>query len=195
MSKLVVVIGSTGGQGGSVVKSFLRDPNYRVRGVTRNTGSEKAKALASQGVEMVKADIGDEASLEKAFEGAYAIFAVTDYYEHFFTKGKDVAMETEFQQGCNLARAASRTPTLRRYLWSTLPFTSYLSGGEVVVPHFEGKGRVDKYIKDTLPDLFPKTTFCIFSIFTDNLITYPIFRLFYLVSCPRSILWRRPMSC
>lgn len=182
MSKLIVIIGATGGQGGSVVKTFLSDPEYRVRGVTRNPDSEKAQDLKRQGVEVVKADIGDEASLDKAFEGAYAIFAITDYYETFFPKGKDVAMDTEFQNGCNLARAASRVPTLRRYLWSTLPFTSHLTGGKVIVPHFEGKARVDQYIKESLPDLFKKATFAIFGIFSDNLLAYPIFKPVWLVS-------------
>lgn len=182
MSKLIVIIGATGGQGGSVVKSFLSDSEYRVRGITRNPDSEKSQDLKRQGVEVVKADIGDKTSLDKAFEGAYAIFAVTDYYETFFSKGKDVAMETEFQNGCNLARAASRVPTLRRYIWSTLPFTSHLSGGQAIVPHFEGKARVDQYIKDTLSDLFKKTTFAIFGIFSDNLLAYPIFKPIWLVS-------------
>jgi uncharacterized protein YbjT (DUF2867 family) len=89
MSKLIVVVGATGGQGGSVAKYFLSDPEYIVRGVTRNPEGQKAHDLKALGVEIVKADVGDVESLEKAFEGAYAIFAVTDYYETFFAKGKN----------------------------------------------------------------------------------------------------------
>lgn len=55
--KIITIFGSTGNQGGSVVKTFLSDPklkdDWAVRGVTRNINSESAKKLTSQGVEMV----------------------------------------------------------------------------------------------------------------------------------------------
>ena len=55
--KIITVFGSTGNQGGSVVKTFLSDlklkDTWAVRGVTRNVNSESAKKLANQGVEMV----------------------------------------------------------------------------------------------------------------------------------------------
>lgn len=66
--KLIVVIGATGAQGGSVVSSLLGDKSYRIRGVTRNPSSEKAKALSAKGVEVVTADSSDAGSLKKAFE-------------------------------------------------------------------------------------------------------------------------------
>ena len=182
MSKLIVVVGATGGQGGAVINAFLKDNAFKVRGITRNTNSEKSEALSKQGVEMVKADLGDESSLIRAFDGAYAIFAITDYYEHFFKHGKDVAMEKEFSYGTNLARAAARVPTLQRYIWSTLPRTSKFKDGKIIVPHFEGKGRVDDYIREKLPDLAAKTTFCIFAIFAQNMLTYSIFRPIWVVS-------------
>ncbi len=46
---MVVVFGATGSQGGAVVRALLKDPHFKVRGVTRNKGSDKAKALAKQG--------------------------------------------------------------------------------------------------------------------------------------------------
>jgi uncharacterized protein YbjT (DUF2867 family) len=67
MSPILTVVGATGVQGGSVVQSVLKSGKYKVRAVTRNTDSEKAKALASQGVEVVTADLNDEESLVKAF--------------------------------------------------------------------------------------------------------------------------------
>lgn len=163
------------------MNAFLNDPEFRVRGVTRNPNSERAKALAARGVEIVTADQQDEASLDRAFAGAYAIFTITDYYEHFFTKGKEASMEIEFNNGTNMAKAASRVPTLKRYIWSTLPHTSAITGGKAIVPYFEGKGRVDAYIKQNLPELYAKTTFTIFTIFAVNMHHYPIFRPIFLV--------------
>jgi uncharacterized protein YbjT (DUF2867 family) len=101
MSKLLVIIGATGNQGGSVIKSILADPNaskqFKLRGVTRDVSKDSAKALTAQGVEMVAADLGDKASLVKAFEGAYGVYAVTDFWA---TMDKD----TEVKQGKNITQ-------------------------------------------------------------------------------------------
>lgn len=69
MSKpIVVVIGATGGQGGSVVTSFLNDGAYQLRGVTRNVNSVKAEALKARGVDLVSADLNNIDSLISAFK-------------------------------------------------------------------------------------------------------------------------------
>lgn len=182
MSKLIVVLGATGGQGGSIVKTFLKLPGWRVRGLTRNASSEKAKALSARGVEVVEANTDDQASLEKAFHGASAIFAFTNYYDYFFQLGPEKSMARELEQGSNLARAAATVPNLERYVWSTLPNTALVSKGNAVVPHFQGKANVDLFIKEYLPNLYEKTTFVIFTIFAANLSLYEIFRPIYLVS-------------
>ncbi len=66
--KLVVVFGATGNQGGSVVASLLKNKNYAVRAVTRNPDSDKAKALAARGAQVVAADLNDYKSVVKALE-------------------------------------------------------------------------------------------------------------------------------
>ncbi len=58
MSKqIIVVFGATGKQGGSVVQELLQDPKtvgkFHVKAVTRNLGSDKAKAIAKLGAELV----------------------------------------------------------------------------------------------------------------------------------------------
>ena len=65
--KLLTVVGATGNQGGSVVTAALKEGTWKIRGLTRNVNSAAAKALAAQGVEMVAADVNDEASLSRAF--------------------------------------------------------------------------------------------------------------------------------
>lgn len=67
MAKTIAVTGSTGTQGGAVVRVLL-EAGWKVKAITRNTSSESAKKLASQGAEVVKASYDDEASLVKAFE-------------------------------------------------------------------------------------------------------------------------------
>lgn len=71
MTKTIAVIGATGAQGGSVARAFLKLDGWKVRAITRNTTGEKAKALASEGAEVVSANTDDESSLVKAFEVFY----------------------------------------------------------------------------------------------------------------------------
>src|SRR5262249_46470787 len=83
--KIIAVLGAPGAQGGGVVRAILADPSggFAARGITRKVDSDKAKALKGQGVEVVAADMDDEKSLEKAFAGAYGVYAVTNFWEHF----------------------------------------------------------------------------------------------------------------
>lgn len=68
MSKVIAVTGATGTQGGGVVNVMKKAPGWTVRAVTRNPQSEAANKLAEEGIEVVKADFDNEASLAKAFE-------------------------------------------------------------------------------------------------------------------------------
>jgi uncharacterized protein YbjT (DUF2867 family) len=55
-----------------VVDAALKSGIYKVRAVTRNVNSDKAKALAARGVELVTANLNDEESLIKAFDVSVA---------------------------------------------------------------------------------------------------------------------------
>lgn len=68
MAKTVVIFGATGKQGGSVVDAFLRDPAFKVRAVLRNPDTPAAQALQARGIEVVKGNLFDEASLVQAFK-------------------------------------------------------------------------------------------------------------------------------
>jgi len=173
MSPILTVIGATGVQGSSVVSHALKDGTYKVQGITRNVNSDKAKALASQGVELVTADVNDEASLIKAFEGSTAIYAVTDFFAPFAAGGPDHAIKVEVQQGINLANAASKTSTLKHYIWSTLPNGMKITNGKYLIPHFEGKNKIDEYIRNNKA-LFSKTTFLWVGWFASNYV-FPTF--------------------
>ncbi|KAK3935551.1 hypothetical protein QBC46DRAFT_323168 [Diplogelasinospora grovesii] len=187
MSNLIVVIGATGGQGGGVADAFLTEPGWRVRGTTRNTSSEKARALAAKGVEMVSANLNDEGSLERAFQGATAIFAFTDYYDTFFDLGHEKSSSLEFEQGKRIARAAAKIQSLQRLILSCGPHTSLITQGEAVCPHLEGKGRIVTHITNEMPDLAAKTTFVVFTIFANNPLLYDIFRPIYVPSAKKYV--------
>lgn len=76
--KLITVFGATGQQGGSVARSLLRNPDFRVRGITRTPSTERAKALQDLGIEVVAANGFDGESMKKAFEGSWGAFINTN---------------------------------------------------------------------------------------------------------------------
>lgn len=180
MTRLIVVVGATGIQGGSVVNALLKDPSFGVRGISRNPESDAAKAFKKQGAEIVAADLNDESSLVNAFKGAYAIFAVTNFFEPAGRFGVEEAKKIEYQQAINMVKAAKKTPTLQHYLWSTLPNSNALSRGKYNVPFFDVKSSVDDYIRQD-KEFVKKTTFVYLTNFASNMF-YPIFLPIYVVS-------------
>jgi len=170
--KIIAVMGATGAQGSGLVRAILKDPSggFAVRAITRDVNSDKAKALAKMGAEVVAADIDDLASLEKAFAGAYGAFCVTFFWEHF-------TGETEFQQAQNLAKAA-KNAGVKHVIWSTLEDTRrWLSidddrmptlQGKYNVPHFDAKGEADGVFRE----LGVPTTFLQTSFYWDNFIHF-----------------------
>ena len=77
--RIIAVVGATGAQGGGLVRAILSDPRggFSARSLTRDVNSDKAKALAKLGAEVVAADVDDVESLKRAFEGAYGAYCVT----------------------------------------------------------------------------------------------------------------------
>ncbi|PCG99275.1 Hypothetical protein PENO1_050490 [Penicillium occitanis (nom. inval.)] len=169
---LLIILGATGNQGGSIISHYLSQPSspYKLRGITRNPSSTKSLSLISHGVEMVFGDFDDLSSLETAFQDATAIFSVTDFWQSFMNPslrgraaetGKKIgvlAREREAQQNKNIIDAAAKVETLERFVYSSLPNTAKLSGGKYGhVYHFDGKGIAEEYGRTTYPELWKKT--------------------------------------
>ncbi|ORX34493.1 hypothetical protein BD324DRAFT_604686 [Kockovaella imperatae] len=145
MSKLLVILGATGNQGGSVIRSILADPQaksqFSLRGITRDPSSAKSQKLSSQGVDLVKADLDDTESLKRAFEGAHGVFAVTD----FWSLG-DNAKERETQQGKNIGDAA-KAAGVKHLVYSMLYNVNDATKGRLSkVYHFDSKADAADYI-------------------------------------------------
>ncbi|BCS19430.1 NmrA/HSCARG family protein [Aspergillus puulaauensis] len=181
MSKIITIVGATGIQGGSVIKALLAANNnnpstkpYTIRAITRNPNSPAARALSlsSKDIQVIQADLADPASLKAAFTGTHAIFAVTNFFENLPTLGIRGAIDSETELGINLANAAAQTlETLEHYIWSTLPDSKANTDGEVVVPYYESKNAVDRYIRSALPRLLEKTTFVWFGWYASNMLS------------------------
>lgn len=68
MTKIIAITGATGAQGGGVANILLKTLGWKVRAITRDINSDKAKNLASRGAEVVQADFGDIELLKSAFK-------------------------------------------------------------------------------------------------------------------------------
>jgi uncharacterized protein YbjT (DUF2867 family) len=168
--KLIAVIGATGSQGGGLARAILSDPasGFACRAITRDTTKEGAQALKSKGAEVVKANLDDFASLEKAFAGAHGAYCVTNFWEHF-------SGEKEKGQAKNMAVAA-KTAGVKHVIWSTLEDTRKLMAPDdkrmpflqekYRVPHFDAKAESDAYFAG-LP-----VTFLVTSFYWDNLYAF-----------------------
>ena len=165
--KIITVIGATGRQGGGLCNAILNHPSggFTCRASTRDPSKEKARALATRGAEVVKADLDDVESLKRAFAGTYGVYGVTNFWEHF-------SAEKEKAQARNLADAC-RAAGVKHVIWSTLEDTRKLMAPDDTrmpmlqkhyrVPHFDAKAEADENFAD-LP-----STYLITSFYWDNL--------------------------
>ena len=145
MAKLLTVFGATGQQGGSVVDYVINDPElskqYKVRGITRDTTKPAAQALQQKGVEVIKADSDDKASLKQAMHGAHTVFGVTA------TVYDEKLKERELAQGKAMADAAVAAG-VEYFIFSTLSNGSKISGGKIQkMAHFDVKEEIEEYIR------------------------------------------------
>ena len=170
--KIIAVLGATGAQGGGLVRAILNDPSggFAVRAVVRDPQSEKARALAALGAEVVAGDVDDEASLQRTFTGAHGAYCVTFFWVHF-------SAEKEIAEAAAMARAA-KAAGVKHVVWSTLedsrtwiplsdPRMPTLHG-KYKVPHFDGKGEANaEFTRVGVP-----TTLFYTSFYWENLIYF-----------------------
>lgn len=170
--KIIAVIGATGAQGGGLVRAILADREgpFAARAITRKPDSDRARALAALGAEVVAGDADDPPSLESAFAGAHGAFCVTNFWEHLST-------ERELAQAAAMARATKKAG-VSHVVWSTLEDTRTaiplddprmpVLHGKHNVPHFEAKGEADEiFLAEGAP-----TSFLLAAFYWDNFIHF-----------------------
>ena len=148
--KLIAVIGATGQQGGGVVRALQARGQFKVRALTRDP--DKHRELAE---EVVEADLDKPETLKAALEGAHGVFLVTNFYG-----GAD-----ELMQATAAVRAA-KDAGVKHLIWSTLPDVEAISGDKFNVPHFTGKAKIDRVVKE---GGFENYTFVIAPFYYQNL--------------------------
>jgi uncharacterized protein YbjT (DUF2867 family) len=129
----ILVTGATGKQGGAVARQLL-ERGYPVRAMTRKPDDAPAKALAAKGAEIVKGDLDDAASLDRALTGIWGIWAVQNTWE--------AGVEREEEQGKRLAKAA-KEKGVQHYVYTSVGSAHRKTG----IPHFENKWRIEETVR------------------------------------------------
>lgn len=130
-SKLILVTGATGQQGGAVATALLAK-GQKVRVMSRTP--EKASALAKAGAEVVKGNLTNPSDLLAALRGVHGVFAMSTPFE--------AGMEAEVRQGIMLADAAKQAG-ITHYVYTSVGSAHRNTG----IPHFESKWKVEQHIR------------------------------------------------
>lgn len=131
--RIILVSGATGTQGGAVAQALL-ERGFAVRGMTRNPDSDRARALSALGVEMVRGDFDDTASLDAALAGAYGAYSVQQY--------RGIGVDAEVRQSKAFADAAKRAG-VQHFVYSSVLFAHMGTR----VPQFDSKVEIEAYIQ------------------------------------------------
>jgi uncharacterized protein YbjT (DUF2867 family) len=131
--RTILITGVTGQQGGAVARA-LQGAGFKLRGLTRKPEGEQAAALARHGVEVVKGDLDDEATLRRALTGAWGVFGVQNAGE--------AGVEREEAQGKRLATLA-REAGVEHFVYTSVGSAHKQTG----VPHFDNKWRIEETVR------------------------------------------------
>jgi len=131
--RAILITGVTGHQGGAVAQALLGS-GFHLRGLTRKPESERAAALTRRGVDVVKGDFDDEATLRRALAGVWGVFGVQNTWE--------AGVEREEAQGKRLATLA-REAGVQHYVYTSVGSANQRTG----IPHFDNKGRIEETVR------------------------------------------------
>ncbi|KAJ7776630.1 hypothetical protein DFH07DRAFT_911950 [Mycena maculata] len=145
-SRVVSVFGATGTQGAAVIRALLKDGTFVPRAITRNPDAEAAQKLKQSGVEVVKGDSLDKASLVNAIRGSEAVFGVTVPIFPLKAEGEG---PNEIVQGKNMVDAAKEAG-VKFFIFASMPSINRISGGKYKnVLHYDQKEVVEEYLKSS----------------------------------------------
>ncbi|KAJ7176896.1 NAD(P)-binding protein [Mycena filopes] len=155
-SKVVLVMLSTGKQGGATVRALARindaaapgySPPWTILAQTRDVASTKSKALAAlNGVRLHKGSPDDpEALFTSAPAPVYAVFSVQQSVDN--PRG----VKGEVVHANALADAATKHG-VKHFVYTSVNFGG-VPGQKTYVPHFESKRLAEEYLKATHPEL------------------------------------------
>jgi uncharacterized protein YbjT (DUF2867 family) len=131
--KTVLITGATGRQGGAAIRHML-PKGWKLRALTFKADGVAVQRLTDQGIEVVKGNMEDPASLDRAARGVYGVYSVQDFWS--------VGAKREVQQGKNMADAAKKAG-VEHFVYSSVGGAERKSG----IDHWESKWEVENHIR------------------------------------------------
>ncbi|QDS69608.1 hypothetical protein FKW77_008741 [Venturia effusa] len=152
MSKVILVTGATGNQGGAVINALLNESNqdFTILAVTRDVNSNSSKQLAakSSSIKLVQGNLDDvpgifAAAKEVVKEPIWGAYSVQ------ISMGKGVTFDGEIAQGKAMIDESIKNG-VKHFVYSSVD-----RGGdekswdnETPIPHFQTKYQIDRYLRD-----------------------------------------------
>lgn len=135
----VLLIGVTGGTGANVVKGFLEQGVTNLRAITRkiDLGRPSLSKMNDAGVELVEANLDDEASLAAAFAGISAVYC------HATAADSAKPDPQEIERARTLARVAVQSQ-INHFVYNSAGGADRNSG----IGHIEQKYKVEQIFKE-----------------------------------------------
>ena len=171
--KIIAVVGATGAQGGGLAHAILRDRggSFAARALTRKPDSDKAKALADAGAEVVGGEPRRRSVAAEAFAARTAPTASPIFWEHFSPERGAGPGDGHGARRQGRRRAARRSGPPWRTRGSWVPLDDDRMPtlmGKYKVPHFDAKGEADA----VFPSAGVPTTFLLTAFYWDNFIHF-----------------------
>ncbi|KAI0156726.1 NAD(P)-binding protein [Hypoxylon sp. FL1284] len=152
MSKVILVTGATGKQGGAVISALLKQDaqDLTILAVTRDASSPNAKRLAqtSSAIKLVQGNLND---LPALFREVYRINRqrIWGVYSVQISVGSGVTLESEVAQGKALIDMSIK------HLVKHFVYSSVERGGDEAswenqtsIPHFQSKYHIEKHLRE-----------------------------------------------
>jgi len=131
-TKVILVTGATGNQGGAVA-SQLVSSGWSIRALVRDADKPASRALAWKGVELIEGDLDDPLSVGRALRGAYGVFCVLSWREG--------GVEKEISRGRSIIDTA-KASGIKHFIYSSVGGAERSTG----IPHFDSKWQIEKYL-------------------------------------------------
>jgi uncharacterized protein YbjT (DUF2867 family) len=133
LSKVILVTGATGNQGGAIARHLLQRGNFTVRAFVRDQDKPAANSLKQAGAELIEGDLNDRTSLDLAMQGVSGVFSVQTFQD---------GLEAEIRQGNALVDAA-KAAGIQHFVYSSVGSAERNTG----IPHFDSKFQVEEHIR------------------------------------------------
>ncbi|EOD51438.1 putative nucleoside-diphosphate-sugar epimerase family protein [Neofusicoccum parvum UCRNP2] len=151
MSKIILITGATGRQGGAVIKSLLAsNADITIAAVTRNLSSPSAQALGQQSpkIKLIRGDLDNPTAIFTAAAAATSQRVSAVFSVQTLNAADNQGPATEQAQGTALVDAAIAA-SVAHFVQASVD--RHGAANATAVPHFASKHRIEQHLLARAP--------------------------------------------